>query len=109
VLPDIRSVQANRAWQPKVRLLLVCGFTLLVAALATIVGLALRSGDADAWVAHTLETRRASFVLFSLVQDAEANIRAYILVRDPSLIDGYVAAHDAIPAAEAQLRALIQA
>ena len=106
--PEIRSVQANGAWQPNVRLLLVCGFGLLVAALATIVALALRSSDADAWVAHTLETRRASYVLFSLVQDAEANMRAYLLVRDPGLIDGYDTAHDAIPAAQAQLRALIQ-
>jgi PAS domain S-box-containing protein len=81
---------------------------LLVAALATIVAMALRSGDADAWVAHTLETRRASFVLFNIMQDAEANARAYILVGDPSLIGGYDRARDAIPAAEARLRALSQ-
>jgi hypothetical protein len=46
--------------------------------------MASRSGDADAWVARTLETRHATGALFGLTQDAEANVRAYLLISDPA-------------------------
>ena len=39
-----------------------------------------RSGKADAWVAHTLETRRANEDLLGALQDAEAAVRAYLLI-----------------------------
>ncbi|HVC61595.1 MAG TPA: CHASE3 domain-containing protein [Acetobacteraceae bacterium] len=94
------------AWQRRVWVLQACGFALLVAALATIVGMALRSSEADAWVAHTLETRHASGALFSVVQDAEASVRAFLLTRNPGELARYDVARDALPAAQAQLRVL---
>src|SRR6185312_12865342 len=60
----------------------------------------------DAWVAHTLETRQASGVLFSLVQDAEAGVRAMLISGDRSYLARYNTARDAIPGAMAQLRGL---
>jgi PAS domain S-box-containing protein len=108
VLSDVPAVRASDTWQSRVWLLQACGFALLIAAMAAIVAMASRSGDADAWVARTLETRHASGLLFSVMQDAEANVRAYLLIGDPSLIGRYDAARDAVPAAQARLRALTQ-
>jgi PAS domain S-box-containing protein len=108
VIPAAAAARSNHVRERHVWLLQACGFVLLVAALAAIVAMALRSGDADAWVAHTLETRRASGELFSTLQDAEASVRAYLQGNDPSLTDRFEAARDAVPSAEAGLRALAQ-
>lgn len=95
-------------WQRRLWLLQACGFALLIAGIAAISGMSMRSSQADAWVAHTLETRRASGALFGFLQDAEANVRAYLLVDDPAMIARYQAARDALPAAEERLRVLTQ-
>ena len=92
--------------QRRLWLLQACGFVLLAAALATIMAMSMRTGTADAWVAHTLETRRASGMLFGVVQDAEADVRAYLLIDDPGLIPRFDAARAAVPGAQARLRAL---
>ncbi len=93
--------------RPRAILLLqTSGFVLLIAGLVTIIAMSMRSDNADAWVAHTLETRRATGMLFSTLQDAEAGVRAYLLSSDPNLIERYDAARNAVPAAEARLRAL---
>ncbi len=94
------------SWQRCLGLLQVCGFVLLIAGLAAIMAMSMRSEDADAWVAHTLETRRATGMLFSVIQDAEANVRAYLLVNDPTFIERYDAAHNSVPAAQLRLRTL---
>jgi PAS domain S-box-containing protein len=74
--------------------------------LTIIIGMSMRTGEADAWVAHTLETRSASGMLFGIVQDAEASVRAYLLSNDPQMIERFDAARAAVPAAEERLRAL---
>ena len=66
----------------------------------------MRTGEADAWVAHTLETRRASGMLYNVLQDAEASIRAYLLINDPKMIERFDVARAAVPAAEDRLRPL---
>lgn len=98
--------RSSGGWQRHVWVLPVCGFALLVAALGGIIAMSLRIGEADAWVAHTLETRHASGVLFSVLQDAEASVRAYLLIDDPAMVARYEAARAAVPAAEDRLRAL---
>ncbi len=107
VRPEALTDRALSFWQRRVVLLQACGFALLIAGLATITAMSMRSGTADAWVAHTLETRRATGMLFSVIQDAEASVRAYLLVDDPALAVRYDAAREAIPGAEARLRALV--
>ncbi|MGA3401239.1 MAG: CHASE3 domain-containing protein [Acetobacteraceae bacterium] len=104
--PEAPTNHAGRGWPSHVLLLQACGFVLLIAGLAMIMAMSMRSGEADAWVAHTLETRRATGTLFSILQDAEASVRAYLLINDPTLIVRYDAARQAIPAAETRLRAL---
>ena len=98
--------RASGGWLRNVWMLPACGFVLLAAALAAIIALSMRTGEADAWVAHTLEIRNASGMLFSVVQDAEASVRAYLLINDPKMIERFDAARAAIPAAEDRLRAL---
>jgi PAS domain S-box-containing protein len=73
------------------------GFVLLVGALTSIIALALRTRDADAWVEHTLEARRASGALFSTLLDAEASARAFLLASDPTLLTGFETARAALP------------
>jgi PAS domain S-box-containing protein len=105
VRPEAVATRANRVWQRRLWLLQACGFALLVAVLVTILAMSLRSGEADAWVAHTLEVREASGMLYSVVQDAEAGVRAALITGDPSFhLQRYESARDALPAAEAQLR-----
>src|ERR1700733_2334567 len=89
-------------------MLQACGFILLVAGLATIVALSMRSGEADAWVTHTFETRRASGELFTILQDAEASVRAHLLISEPTLLTNYDAARTGLPAAQARLRRLVR-
>jgi len=108
VPPEALAPSINGVWHRHVWLLQACGFALLIAALATIMAMSLRDGEADAWVVHTLNTSAASGALFSTIQDAEASVRAYLLGRNPSELAHYDAAREALPAAEARLRALTQ-
>jgi len=96
----------NGRRQRRLWILHACGFALLIAGLGVVVGLAMRTGEADAWVAHTLETRRATGTLFSTVQDAETAVRGYLLTRDPVLITNFAQSRTAVAHAEAQLGAL---
>jgi PAS domain S-box-containing protein len=106
VPPEAPAARSNAGWQRHLWLLHACGFALLVAALVTNMAMSLRTSDADAWVAHTLEVRRASGTLLTVLQDAEASVRANLLSGDPGLLTRYDAARDALPAAQQQLRAL---
>ena len=67
----------------------------------------MRSGEADAWVAHTLETRQATEGLLGTIQDAEAAVRTYLLERDPALTVDFDQARAAVPDAETRLRILV--
>lgn len=103
---DTPPDQVNGTRQRFLWVLHACGFALLIAGLAAVVALASRSGKADAWVAHTLETRRANEDLLGALLDAEAAVRAYLLTHDPILITHFDTARAVIPAAEARLHAL---
>jgi PAS domain S-box-containing protein len=104
--PDAPATPIGDAWQRRLWFLPACGFALLIAALATIMAMSMRSSEADAWVARTIITRGASGTLLGVIQDAEANARAYVLNREPVDLVRYDAARTALPAAEARLRAL---
>jgi len=93
--------------QRRLWILHACGFALLIAVIAVIVALTMRTGEADAWVTHTLETRRATGSLFSHIQDAEAAVRAYLLTRDAPLIANFEHARLSVADAQARLAALI--
>ncbi|HUB48804.1 MAG TPA: CHASE3 domain-containing protein [Acetobacteraceae bacterium] len=112
--PDLPAVpaetQRNRrggGWQRHLWTLHACGFALLIAGLAAVVATALRSGEADAWVAHTLETRQATETLLGTVLDAEAKVRTYLLTRDPASMPNVDQARTAVSGAETRLHDLV--
>jgi PAS domain S-box-containing protein len=107
--PDAPAPPIGGAWERRLWFLPACGFALLIAALATIMAMSMRSSEADAWVARTLVARGASGALLGVIQDAEASARAYVLNRDPAVLARYDAARAALPAAEARLHALTTA
>ena len=106
VPPQVQVVHTNNGLQRRVGSLQACGFALLLATLAMIVAMALR--NSDAWVAHSLDIRRASDTLSSAMKDVEASMRGYLLVGDPSLADRFDTARHAVPDAQARLRSLAQ-
>jgi PAS domain S-box-containing protein len=108
-LPEQRQTAATPAqvWNARLWVLQGTGFALLFAALVLMAGMAIRSGDADAWVARTLEVRQASGAVYSVLQDAEASVRGYLLTDDPRLATRYHLARDSLPAARERLRTLI--
>jgi PAS domain S-box-containing protein len=81
---------------------------LLIAAVSAIVLASMRSGNADEWVARTVEVRGASGVLFTLVQEVESDVRGFLITKDPNMLQSYQPTLDAIPPAEARLRSLVQ-
>jgi PAS domain S-box-containing protein len=82
------------------------GFCLLLLALIATITLSRRSGEADAWVAHSLEVRHATSDLLDTMQDAETSVRGYLLTDNPDDLAGYETARRLLPSAMARLRAL---
>ncbi|MBO0733518.1 MAG: CHASE3 domain-containing protein [Methylocapsa sp.] len=58
------------------------GFCLLLLAGAATVFLAVRSGEADLWVAHTLKVRQTATELMNAVEDGFLAMRGYLLTGD---------------------------
>ena len=104
---ETRRAPGGGGWQRRLWTLHACGFALLIAGLAAVVAMALRSGEADAWVAHTLETRQATETLLGTIQDAEAAVRIYLLTRDPALMPNLDHARAAVSDAETRLNDLV--
>ncbi|HUN44520.1 MAG TPA: CHASE3 domain-containing protein [Acetobacteraceae bacterium] len=94
-------------WQRHLWTLHACGFALLIAGLAAVVAMAMRTGDADAWVAHTMETRQATESLLDTIQEAEAKVRTYLLTHDPALMPNIDQARAAVAHADTRLRSLV--
>jgi signal transduction histidine kinase/CheY-like chemotaxis protein len=83
-------------------LLVVCLALLILTGLAA--GLmAVRTSEANTWVAHTIEARQLVRDVLGLAEDAELGQRGFLLTEDPKYLQDYAAAKEALPAALAKL------
>ena len=68
--------------------------------------LALREGEAERWVAHTIEVRQQSRELMNTALNAETGVRGYLLTDDPAFLEPYNTALARLPGTLTALRRL---
>lgn len=81
----------------------ISGFLLLVLAGTLAVVVALRTADAERWVAHTIEVRQSLQQLFSGVQDLRIAQRGFESTKDPGYLDLYRRTLRELPVVERRL------
>ena len=101
---EILRFDSREGLPPLLRaLLLVCLGLLILTGLAA--GLmAVRTGEANTWVDHTIEVRQLARDVLGVAEDAELGQRGFLLTEDPVYLDSFVSAEAALPAALAKLR-----
>nr|WP_256731292.1 CHASE3 domain-containing protein [Sphingomonas sp. dw_22] len=79
----------------------------MVVAAVTAIFVAVSTGRAERWTAHSLEVRQAQAILFSLVQDAETGQRGYLLTGDIAYLRPFERAERRLSELEASLARLV--